>query len=95
MSPLAVLTAIILGSAVAIGFGLCMVWFLAFWLRDESRQLASELGRLPIYCALFIALSAIAGSALLGLYKKRSWRWWAQGAMWAMVGLLFAVSWRR
>ncbi|MES1195579.1 MAG: hypothetical protein ABUL58_01380 [Steroidobacter sp.] len=95
MSPLAVLTAIILGSAIAIGFGLCTVWFLAFWLRGESRQLASELVRLPLYCGLFVALSAIAASALIGLYKKRHWRWWAQAAMWSMVALLFAISWRK
>ena len=95
MSPLAVLTAIILGSAIAIGFGLCTVLFLAFWLRAESRQLASELTRLPLYCGLFISLSAIAATALVGLYKKRHWRWWAQAAMWLMVLLLFAISWRR
>ena len=95
MSPLAVLTAIILGSAVAIGFGLYTVWFMAFWLKDQSRQLAAELDRLPIYCALFTALSAIGAAALIGLYKKRQWRWWAQAAMWSVVLILFAVSWRR
>ena len=56
MSPLAVLTAIILGSSVAIGFGLCTVWFLAFWLKSESKQLASEVTRLPLYCLLFVGL---------------------------------------
>jgi hypothetical protein len=95
MSPLAVLTAIILGSAVAIGFGLCTVWILAFWLRGESKQLASEVLSLPLYCGLFIGLAAIAASAMIGIYKKRSWRWWAQAAMWSMVVLLFLISWRR
>ena len=95
MSPLAVLTAIILGSAVAIGFGLCAVWFLAFWLKGESRQLASELTRLPLYCGLMIALSAVSATALVGLFKKRQWRWWAQAAMWSVVVALFAISWRR
>lgn len=94
MSPLAVLTAIILGSAIAIGFGLCTVWFMAFWLRADSKQLASELTRLPLYCGLFVALSAIAAGALIGIYKKYPWRWWAQLAMWMMVGIICAVSWR-
>lgn len=97
MNPLAVLTAIILGSAVAIGFGLCVVWLIAFLLKNDSRQLASELGRLPVYCGLFIALSATAGAALLGTIKQRRWKWWAQGGMWMMVALLFAIAlrWRR
>jgi len=95
MSPLAVLTAIILGSAVAMSFGLCTVWFMAFWLKSDSKQLASELTRLPVYCALFVALAAIAAGALVGIYKKRPWRWWAQLAMWASVGVIFLISWRR
>ena len=92
MSPLAVLTAIVLGSAAAISFGLCTVWFMAFWLRGDSQQLASEVSRLPLYCALLLTLSAIASSALIGIYKKRAWRWWAQAAMWLMVGVIFTVS---
>lgn len=95
MSPLAVLTAIILGSAVAIGFGLCTVLFLAFWLKSDSKQLASELTRLPMYCALFVGLSAAAGWALVGIYRKRPWRWWAQLTMWGGVCLIFFLSWRR
>jgi hypothetical protein len=97
MNPLAVLTAIILGSAVAIGFGLCTVWFIAFLLKNDSSQLASELGRLPVYCSLFICLSIVAGTALVGTIKQRSWKWWAQGGMWLMVAVLFAVAlnWRR
>jgi len=95
MSPLAVLTAIILGSSVAIGFGLCTVWFLAFWLKSESKQLASEVTRLPLYCLLFVGLSAIAAWALIGIYRKRPWRWWAQLVMWSGVALIFFLSWRR
>jgi hypothetical protein len=95
MSPLAVLTAIILGSAVAIGFGLCGVWFLAFWLKGESRQLDSEMLRLPLYCGMFLALAIIAASALFSIYKQRPWRWWAQAGMWGMVAILFTLSWRR
>ncbi len=95
MSPLAVLTAIILGSAIAIGFGLCTVWVLAFLLKGESKQLAGEVLTLPLYCGLFIGLAAIATGAMIGIYKKRSWQWWAQIAMWSMVGLLFMISWKR
>lgn len=97
MNPLAVLTAIILGSAVAIGFGLCTVWFIAVLFKNDSRQLASELVRLPVYCALFVALSGAAAAALVGAIKQRPWKWWAQSGMWMMVAVLFAVviSWRR
>ena len=95
MSPLAVITAIILGSAVAIGFGLCTVWFLAFWLQNESKQLASELVRMPLYCGLFALLSTISAYALIGLFKQRPWRWWAQGAMWTAVASIGWMAWSR
>lgn len=94
MSPLAVLTSIILGSAVALEFSLSTVWFMAFWLRGESRQLDSEIPRLPVYCALLLVLAAIAGNALYSILKKKPWRWWAQGAMWLTVWLTCVICWR-
>lgn len=95
MSPLAAITAIVLGSSVAIGFGLCAVLIIGFILRGESPQLRSEMSVLPVYCALFIALSAVSGSALYSLYKRLKWRWMAQAGMWLAVALVGYYSWRR
>lgn len=94
MSPLAAITAIILGSSVAIGFGLCSVLIIAWILRAESPQLTSELHILPIYCALFIALSTISGAALYSIFKRLSWRWIAQASMWVAVAVVGFLSWR-
>lgn len=95
MGPLAAITAIVLGSSVAIGFGLCGVLVIAWILRGESPQLRSELTILPIFCALFIALSAISGAALYSLFKRLKWRWVAQGGMWLAVAAVAFISWRR
>ena len=94
MSPLAVLTAIILGSSVAICFGLSTVWFMAFLLRGESSQLDSEILRLPFYCMMLLILAAISGSALYSIFKQKPWRWWAQIAMWAAVAVMYNIGLR-
>ena len=94
MSPLAAITAIVLGSSVAIGFGLCAVLVIAFILRGESAQLSTEIKVLPVYCGLFVILSAISGGALYSLYKRLKWRWVAQGGMWLAVAAVGFYSWR-
>jgi len=94
LSPLAAVTAIVLGSSVAIGFGLCAVLVIAWILRGESAQLTSELRVLPIYCALFIALSSISAAALYSLFKQLRWRWVAQAGMWVALVLVAVLSWR-
>ena len=64
MGPLAVLTAIILGSSLAIEFGLSGVLVIFWVLRSESAQIESEITRLPIYCLVFLLLAGAAGSAM-------------------------------
>ncbi|MFT3807377.1 hypothetical protein [Arenimonas sp.] len=85
MGPLAALNAIVLGSAVAIAFGLSAVLVIFLVIRGDSEQVGVEIGRLPVYCVLFLALSAVAGAAMFSLMKELRWRWWAQLAMWSCV----------
>ena len=95
MGPLAVLTAIILGSAVAISFGLCAV-LVVFWvIRGESEQIGVEIGVLPVYCLAFLTLTGVAGTAMYGLMKEQWWRWRAQGALWVLLVLLGVLYWWR
>lgn len=75
---------------MAIGFGLCTVWVIALVLHGESAQLNAEMMTLPIYCLLFVALSAVSGAALYSLFKRLKWRWAAQAGMWVAVA---AVAW--
>lgn len=85
LGPLAFLTAVALGSAVAIEFGLTSVLVVLWVVRAESDEVAAEVGRLPVYCLMFLLLSAVSGAAMYSLMKGLAWRWRAQWAMWASV----------
>jgi hypothetical protein len=93
MGPLAVLTAITFGSAVAIAFGLNGVLVIMWVLRGESEQMAIEIQHLWIYCLLFIALSGISGAAMYSLMKRLPWFAKAQWAMWSSVALTGLLVW--
>lgn len=93
MGPLGALTAIIFGSAVAIAFGLNAVLVVFLFIRGESDQLAVEIQRLPVFCVVFLALSAISGLAIYSLLKALPWRWRAQWAMWVSVAATAALVW--
>jgi hypothetical protein len=93
MSPLAVLTALIFGSAAAISFGLTATAIVFLILRGEQPELQRELPALLRSCAWFWLLGAVAGAALFGLLKQRSWRWGAQAGMWAVLALIAFVYW--
>jgi hypothetical protein len=93
MGPLAVITAIAFGSAVAIAFGLNGVLVIMWVLRGESEQMASEIHHLWIYCVLFIVLSLVAGSAMYSLMKRLPWRIKAQWAMWSSLVLTGVLVW--
>lgn len=93
MGPLAALTAIIFGSAVAIAFGLTGVLVIFLAISGESEQLGVEIKLLPYYCALFLALSGMSGAAMYSLMKSLPWRWRAQWAMWGSVTLTAALVW--
>lgn len=95
MGPLAAITAIVLGSAVAISFGLCAVLVIFWIIRNDAEQIGVEIARLPLYCALFLGLSAAAGSAMYSLMKSLPWRWRAQAAMWATTVGIGLVVWLR
>jgi hypothetical protein len=88
LGPLAILTAIVTGSAVAIEFGLASVWIIFWLLRAESDEVASELGRMGWYCLAFMVLSAASGAAMYSMMKGLSWRWRAQATMWSLVALV-------
>lgn len=86
MRPYAVLTAIVLGSATAIAFGLSSSLIVFLVLKGKYPQFAAELPGLLRFSLIFISLAGIAGAAFYSLQKDLRWRWTAQGMMWiAMV----------
>jgi len=92
--PLTVLTGIILGSSAATTFGLAATLVVFLVLGDEHPQFASERPLLAAYLAIFVGLTALAGVSFIGLARQRPWRRWAQGALWATLGLLAALYWQ-
>jgi hypothetical protein len=95
LGPLAALTAIIFGSAVAISFGLCAVLVIFWVIRGDSDQVGVEIGLLPIYCLVFLALAGVSGAAIFSLAKNLYWRWRAQAGMWVSLVALAVLVWLR
>jgi hypothetical protein len=89
--PLTVLTGIVLGSAAATSFGLAATLVVFALLADEHPQFRSELPLLAVYLAVFLALTALAGTGFIGLARRRPWRYWAQAALWAALAGLAAL----
>ncbi|HTE41073.1 MAG TPA: hypothetical protein VK629_09590 [Steroidobacteraceae bacterium] len=93
MSPLAVINALIFGSATAIGFGLTATAVVFAVLRSEQPALERELPVLLASCAWFWLLAGTAGASLYATLKKLWWRWWGQAVMGASLVLIAFVYW--
>jgi len=93
MRPLAVLNAIIFGSAAAIAFGLLGVVVIFLVLKGSNPALSSEFPALLRSSAAFVVLAAVSGASLWGLLKMLRWRWWAQAAMWTAVAGIALLYW--
>ena len=93
MSPLAVLTGIILGSAVTIVVGLAMVLVVFLAMAGEQPALAREFGPLLKSFFLFLGLAFVAGYAFVGTLRQKRWLWFAQGGTWLMIAVLAAYYW--
>jgi hypothetical protein len=93
VGPLAALTAIVFGSAVAIAFGLNAVLVIMFVIRGDSEQIGIEIQTLPVYCLLFLALSGVSGAAMYSLMKRLPWFPRAQWAMWVSVVITGLIVW--
>jgi hypothetical protein len=85
MRPLAVLNAILFGSAVAIALSLGGVTVVFLILRGRHPEMGAELPTLLQSGLLFAGLAAVSGASLFAMLKGLRWRWLAQGAMWLLV----------
>lgn len=95
MSPLAVLTGIIMGSAVTITIGLAMVIVVFLSLSGDQPGLAREYSHLLTSFGLFLGLAFISGYAFVGALKRPTWLWHAQGATWIGIALIAWYYWPR
>jgi hypothetical protein len=83
--PLAVLNAILFGSAAAITFGLAGVTVVFLILRGRHPEMGAELPMLLRSGLLFAGLAAVTGGSLFAMLKGLRWRWVAHAAMWLFI----------
>jgi hypothetical protein len=93
MRPIAVLNAIIFGSAAAITFGLLGVVVIFLVLKGSNPALSDEFPALLRSSAVFLVLAGVSGASLLSLLKMLKWRWLAQLAMWVTLAGIVALYW--
>jgi hypothetical protein len=93
--PLAVLNAIVFGSAAAITFGLTAVLIIYLVLKGRHPQLATEFGPLLRSSGQFAVLALASGASLYATLKGLRWRWIAQAAMWFTVAGIASLYWPR
>jgi hypothetical protein len=95
MRPFAVLNAILFGSAAAITFGLGGVLIIFLVLKGKHPDMIGEFGALVQSAGVFAAMAAASGASLFATLKGRSWRHFAQGAMWLCLLALIMLYWPR
>ena len=95
MRPLAVLIAIVTGSAVSLAVGLLMTGAVLMFMTAEQERFVTETGPLLEAILLFTLLSAVSGAALYGELRERQWRLGAMAGMVAMLGVAVWTYWPR
>lgn len=95
MRPLAVLIAIVTGSAVSLAVGLLMTGIVLLFLPAHTDRFVAEKGPLLQAILLFTLLSAASGTALYGELRSRQWRVGAMAAMVLVLGLAVWTYWPR
>jgi xanthine/uracil permease len=91
MRPLTVLLAIVAGSALALAVCLAMTEVVFMLMPEYAARLAGE--RAPLWHALVISwlMAAVAGSAVYGEIRQRSWRRLPQ---WLVLAGMALLAWR-
>lgn len=95
MRPLAVLNAIVFGSAAAITFGLGGVLVIFLVLKGAHPEMHAEFPALLRSSGVFALLACVSGMSLLAVLKGLKWRWFAQIAMWLVVLGIGTLYWPR
>lgn len=93
MKPLTIITGVVLGSAASITLGLAVVILIFVITGLDQPRIRDEFPPLVSSVALFAILTAVSAASFVSLVRDRNWRWWAQAAMWALVGAIGVYYW--
>ena len=93
MRPLAAVTLIVLGSSFAIMISLTAVIVIVLILGDEYPRLQREFEPLLESLGIFVGMTVISAASFYGLIKNHSFRYLAQGCMWAGLVLTGWFYW--
>jgi Na+/citrate or Na+/malate symporter len=85
MNPLAVLTGIVLGSAVSITVALTLTLVVFLLLPEFAPRIGEEFPPLLRALGGSALLAALAGAAFLGEVKRLPWRRAAHFVLWALL----------
>ena len=91
--PFTVLLGIVLGTVFSIFFGLAVVSFVFWLLKDEEPRLAAEFGSLLVSTGIFLVLSVIAASSFYGSLRRRVWRHVPMACLWLAIFLTGRYYW--
>jgi hypothetical protein len=74
MQPFTAILGFVTGSLVSLAFGLAVVLFVFWTLRDEDPRFAAELPQVARGFIMFLVLAVFAVLAFLGAVRERQWR---------------------
>ena len=95
MGPLAVLLAIVTGSAISLAVGLAMTWVVILFMPQHAERLAAEKAPLLEAITLFTLLSVASGVSLYWEMRISRWRLPSLAVMLAVLGATIWVYWPR
>jgi len=87
MHPLAVLTGIVLGSAVSITIALTLTLVVFLMLPEYASRIGEEFPPLLRALGGSTLLALLAAAAFLGEVKQRPWRRAAQATLWGVLAV--------
>lgn len=93
MRPLTIITGVVLGSSASITLGLAVVMLIFFLSGLDEPRIQEEFEPLLGSVGLFAILTVLSAASFIALLKERSWRWYAQIAMWVALILIARSYW--
>lgn len=92
MRPVTMLNGVLLASSFAISLGLLVVWLISLLLRPSHPELGTNFPVLTQAALAFGVTTVFAAVAFIGQLHNKSWRWWAELALVAVLVSALALS---